>query len=243
MTEVYPSEQAMNTGNAESTETNFYTEAMVSSFPAILGSVDANELEVRASMIYYQKVLDEEASTAMEIVTASSRYFDGDSFLMKDKKSLLHTTQAGASYPYEYHHKYFYTVDGSLTFSSIYRFFEESTYDVTFRDSNAGVNDTAAKRVETELNLESGTWDGTCSIYAAGFTEEQDSSIAFAVQLVGAYLHYETTVDGELLVIAPDANGQITIDLPGGGTFVGEVSESGILSGIYTPLDGEPVYI
>jgi len=252
LTQVFPEFTSDFTGDDwESSETNYYTEANVTTYPSVIDSWNTTPAtlgEVRASVIYYKKQSNIEK---LQMVTAGSSYYIDDNFIMKDVKSLQEDTSTGqVTYPFVYHHKYFYNdTSNILIYTNIYRYFIENNYNQlvnnnSIEDTDLGVKDDSDKKIETILTLESDVWSGTLEIFSTEFTTEEGTSISFEVELVGSFLNYVTTVDDEETLIAPNINGVITFPLPGGGTFAGQVTESGILSGIYTPSDGGvPVYI
>lgn len=223
-----------DTGNAVSEQNDYYTEVGVSSYPSILDIPDGTPGRVQAGISYFKSPIAEtrcvcsQPEDTLEIVNANSLYRDesGD-FLMKDVKSFQHSPQS--DYPYIYHHKYLYYDDeGFLVYHNDFYYYTEDDID-TLRA--AGI-DSFEKRTMTELSYKDGSWEGIFKIAVGG------EEVSLNVALVGEYLQYRAEFNGTVYTFTPDADGNLDADLPGGGHFLGQVSDSGALKGTYTSAEG-----
>lgn len=236
---VFDAEKAEDPGfafsyaDALSEQNDYYTEVTVDQYPSILHIPDGTLGHVKAGITYF---LNNDTNAPLEIVNSNSIYQDiNDKFLMKDVKVLTYAQKA-SDYPHIYRHYYLYERSGRLTFQNDHYYYKNGNI-TNLREAGLGSHDRSTSITLTKDH--DGSWAG--SMVSTHRELLGDTEITMKARLVDGYLQYSGMFNGILFEITPDSQGNVSMDLPGGGRFEGRVSSSGTLEGVYYPVTGDPV--
>ncbi len=221
---------------ALSEQNNYYTEVGISTYPAVLNIPEGTPGKVKAGLTYYRRVSPD--TERLYMVNAQSIYEDkSGNFLMKDVKTLENYRDPDPDlYIYRHRQLYYDQETGEL----IYREMVRRYYANSPRALREGGIDGYVEDLETRMAYKDGSWEGLLRIESEETGGQRIFLNAFLKRGVLSYGFSFNHVDYS---IDPDEDGTIAFDLPGGGSFTGEVLGSGLLSGIYTAADGEEIEI
>ena len=229
---VYADEDDIGTpSDAISEQNDYYTEVGgIKYFPEILDMNSSDRGSIRAGITYYMRPSDEVAGILpLDIVTADSKYFDDeDQFLLYDVKSFQHAAES--TYQYVYHYKKTYFDDGTLKYDDTYNYYEESVIDTLRADGE----DSYDMQIDAAYTYDGG-WVGNLAIAA----EDTSETIFLSVRMVGGYPVYSALFNDDEFDIEPDVDGNVYVEMPGGGTLEGSIDEYGTFHGVYRAADGE----